>query len=92
MALDGNLTPLGIFIELAVAALGLFLGAVRKKRYGYPIAIAFLLFAGFDIGSTRGLPNNLLAILNILAIISALIAVWLLVKTGMGRRDAGSGD
>jgi hypothetical protein len=84
MALDGILTPLGIFIELVVAALGFFLGGVRKKMYGYPIAIAFLLFAGFDVGSLMGLSSDLLAALNILAIVSALIAVWLLVKTETG--------
>ncbi|MDD1719577.1 MAG: hypothetical protein LUQ25_05930 [Methanoregulaceae archaeon] len=86
MALDGILTPLGILIEIVVAGLGLFLGAVRKKRYGYPIAISFLLFAGFDVGSLMGLSADLLAALNILAIISALIAVWLLVKTEIGTR------
>jgi lipopolysaccharide export LptBFGC system permease protein LptF len=80
MALSLILTPVAMLLELVICCFGIYEGYVRKKIYGYFFAVTFLLFAFFDLLSSVGVSADTLAILNVLAVVSALGGIWILVQ------------
>jgi len=69
---------ISIFFEAVVIVLGVLLALVKKKNYGWCIALAFAIYVFYDIASmsTLEMPQALLTILFFIATISILWAVW----------------
>nr|WP_319377090.1 hypothetical protein [uncultured Methanoregula sp.] len=80
MALSQILTPVAMLLELVICCIGIYAGYAKKKIYGYFFAVTFLLFAVFDLLNSVGVSADTLAILNVLAVISALGGIWILVQ------------
>ena len=80
MALSTVITPVAMLLELVIGVLGLYAGYSLKKTYGYLFAATFLLFALFDYLNSAGVPADTLAILNLIAILAALIGMYLVIR------------
>ena len=80
MSLADIITPISIIIEVIIAIAGFYTGFVLKKQAGILFGLSFLLFAVYDILSMMAFGSDSLAIVNILAVLSALIGVYLLIK------------
>jgi uncharacterized membrane protein len=80
MSIPEMLTPIAMLVEVLVVVLGFYLGYKCKKRSGYLLAIAFLLFALYDYLESAGLSEDAMAVINLVAATSALGAVFLMVK------------
>ena len=80
MILTDLLTPLAIIIEYLVVIGGLYVGAVLKKPAGYCFAVTFLIFGLYDFLLLCGVGQDVLAVANIIAVISALYGIILLAK------------
>jgi hypothetical protein len=80
MALSSVITPVAMLLELVICALGLYAGYALKKTYGYLFAVTFLLFALFDLFGTLGFSADTLAIVNVIAVLAALIGMCLIVQ------------
>jgi hypothetical protein len=79
------ITPVAIILELIVFIMGGYAGCVLKKRYGYLFGFTFFVFALFDFFGAQGISADVLSILNIVAIISALGGMYLIVKENAPR-------
>ncbi|MCK9631534.1 MAG: hypothetical protein M0R30_07805 [Methanoregula sp.] len=80
MALSTVITPVAMLLELVIGVLGLHAGYSLKKTYGYLFAATFLLFALFDYLNSVGVPADTLAVLNLIAILAALIGMYLVIR------------
>jgi len=80
MALSPVITPVAMLIELIIGVLGLYVGYAKKKIYGYLFAITFILFALFDYLGQTGLDPDVLSIVNIIAVLSALCGMYLVFQ------------
>ncbi|MCQ1537459.1 hypothetical protein FTO68_00410 [Methanocalculus taiwanensis] len=80
MALAEMLTPVSIAIQLIIVILGCYAGFKMKIQAGFLFALTFLLFAVYDMTSMMGYGDDTLAIINIIASLSALGGIYLLVK------------
>ncbi len=78
MILADILTPVSIVIEFLIVVVGCYAGAVLKKPAGYLFALTFLLFALYDYFTIIGFSADLISVINIIAVLSALggIAVF----------------
>ncbi len=84
MALSVVITPVAMFLELVVCAMGLYAGYALKKTFGYLFAVTFLLFALFDYLSSAGISADTLAMLNVIAILAALAGMYLVLQEKTG--------
>jgi hypothetical protein len=69
---------LSILLEVVVAALGVMLAILKKKIYGWCIAITFLLYVIYDLANLLAWnisPDTLYTIFFV-ATLSILWAVW----------------
>jgi hypothetical protein len=80
MILTDLLNPLAIVIEYLIAIGGLYVGAVLKKPAGYCFAVTFLIFGLYDFFVLFGVNQDILALLNIIAVIAGLYGIVLLAK------------
>jgi len=80
MSVTDILTPLSIAGELIIVAIGCYAGVVQKKQAGYLFALTFLIFALYDYFNVIGFGADTLAVLNIIAVISALGGMVLLFR------------
>ena len=80
MALSTVITPVAMLLELVICLLGLYAGYAKKKTYGYLFAVTFLLFALFDYLNSSGVSADILAVLNVIAILAALAGMYLVVR------------
>jgi hypothetical protein len=80
MALSAVITPVAILLELVICVMGIYAGYARKITFGYLFAVTFLLFALFDYLGQIGIEADTLAILNILAVLAALIGMYMVVQ------------
>ena len=80
MILTDLLNPLAIIIEYLIVIGGLYVGAVLKKPTGYCFAVTFLIFGLYDFLVMFGIGQDLLAVANIIAVISALYGIVLMAK------------
>ena len=80
MILVDILTPISIIIEFLVVIVGCYIGGVLKKPAGYLFAVAFLLFALYDYFNIIGLGPDLIAVVNIIAVLAALGGITLIAK------------
>ncbi|MDD1690088.1 MAG: hypothetical protein LUQ66_05460 [Methanoregula sp.] len=80
MALSTVITPVAMLLELVICVLGLYAGYSLKKTYGYLFAATFLLFALFDYLNSVDVPADTLAVLNLIAILAALIGMYLVIR------------
>jgi hypothetical protein len=85
MEISSVITPIAIILELVIFIMGLHLGYILKKTYGYLFAFTFLVFALFDYFGTLGIPANILSVLNIIAILSALAGIYQIIKENAPR-------
>jgi len=71
-----------ILLEIIVAVLGIMLATVKKKKYGWCIALTFAIYVFYDLAHFRPLSvsQNLLHILFFIATISILWVVWRIYK------------
>jgi hypothetical protein len=67
-----------ILLELVVALLGLMLAISKKKRYGWFIALTFIIYVFYDLSYFLSLqiPQDLLYYLFFVATLSILWAIW----------------
>ncbi len=67
-----------ILLELVVALLGVMLAVSKKKRYGWFIALTFILYVFYDLAYFLSLqiPQDLLYYLFFVATLSILWAIW----------------
>ncbi|MFA4860844.1 hypothetical protein [Methanoregula sp.] len=80
MTYSAILTPFAIILELVVFILGVYAGYCRKKPYAYLFAVTFLIFAAFDYLGSIGVSTDIIAILNIVAVLAALAGMYLVVR------------
>lgn len=74
------LTPVAMLLELVICVLGLYAGYTLKKTCGYLFAVTFLLFALFDYFGQIGLDADILALVNIIAVLAALGGMYLVIR------------
>jgi hypothetical protein len=69
---------IAILLELVVAALGVLLAFYKKKRYGWFIALTFLLYVFYDLANLLPLPvsQDSLYFIFLAATVSILWAIW----------------
>lgn len=77
---------LSVLIECAVVILALHLAGRGRKAYGWLIAATFVLYVIFDLSriGILPLPAELSAPLFLIASVSALLAVFLLLREVTG--------
>ena len=80
MAVSPLLTPVAVILELAICILGIYAGYARNKMYGYLFAVTFLLFAAYDGLGQIGIADDILSILNLVAILAALVGMYLALQ------------
>jgi len=73
-----------ILLEIVVALLGIMLATVKKRKYGWCIALTFAIYVFYDLAHLRPLnvSQNLLHILFFIATVSILWVVWRIYKKG----------
>lgn len=71
-----------ILLEVLVAVLGVMLAAIKKKRYGFYIALTFAIYVFYDLVNFGDLnvPRNLTYLLFFISSASILWAVWRIYK------------
>ncbi|HUS76920.1 MAG TPA: hypothetical protein VMY43_13085 [Methanothrix sp.] len=69
---------LSILLEAVVAALGVMLAIGKKKKYGWCIALTFVLYVIYDLANLLALniSQDTLHIIFFVATLSILWAVW----------------
>ena len=80
MNLADILTPVSIVLEFLIAIVGCYAGAVLKKPAGYFFAVTFLLFGLYDYLSFLGIGKDLIAVVNLIAVLAALGGISLIVR------------
>lgn len=67
-----------ILLELVVAVIGVMLAVRKKKRYGWFIALTFVLYVFYDLAYLLSLQisQDLLYYLFFVATLSILWAIW----------------
>lgn len=85
MEIPSVITPVAIILELVIFVMGIYTGYVLKKSYGYLFGFTFLVFSLFDYFGTVGIPDNVLSVLNIIAIFSALAGMYQVIKENKPR-------
>jgi len=80
MALSAVITPVAMLLEVIICAMGVYAGYALKKTFGYLFAVTFLLFALFDYLNSVGLSADTLAILNLIAILAGLSAMYIILQ------------
>jgi hypothetical protein len=80
MDLSLYLQPVSITIEVIICGIGLGIGMMKKKVFGWLIALTFAIYVVYDISafSGEGLSSSTSSIIFLIASISMLVAVWLL--------------
>jgi hypothetical protein len=74
------LTPIAIVIEALIVIIGCYAGSVLKKPSGYLFALTFLLFGLYDYFYIIGFGPDMIAIINIIAVLAALGGISLLAR------------
>jgi hypothetical protein len=69
---------ISILLEMVVAALGIALAVRKKKKYGWFIALTFILYIFYDLANLFPLPvsQDLLSFVFFAATASILWAIW----------------
>ena len=80
MALSAIITPVAVLLEMVICVLGIYAGFAKKKTYGYLFGVTFLLFALFDYLGQIGLDPETLSLVNIVAVLAALIGIYMVVQ------------
>jgi hypothetical protein len=80
MMLAEIITPISIVIEFLIALIGCYAGAVLKKQAGYLFAVTFLLFALYDFFSIIGIGPDIIAVVNLIAVLAALAGISLIAR------------
>lgn len=80
MALSPLLTPVAVLFELVIGILGIYAGYAKKKVYGYLFALTFVLFAAYDYLGQTGIGDDILSIVNLVAVLAALVGMYLVLQ------------
>ncbi len=80
MILADILMPVSIAIEFVIVIIGCYAGAVKKKPVGYFFAVTFLLFGLYDYLTIIGIGPDLMAVVNIIAVLAALGGISLIAR------------
>ena len=80
MVLADILTPVSIVIEFLIVILGCYAGAILKRPTGYLFAVTFLLFGLYDYFSIIGIGPDIIAVVNIIAVLAALGGISLIAR------------
>jgi len=80
MSFSALVTPFAVLLELVIGVLGIYAGYAKKKTYGYLFAVTFLLFALFDYLGQIGLDDETLSVVNIIAVLAALIGMYMVIQ------------
>jgi hypothetical protein len=69
---------ISILLEVVVAALGVVLAVYKKKKYGWFIALTFILYVFYDLANLLplSLSQDLLSFVFFAATVSILWAIW----------------
>jgi hypothetical protein len=69
---------ISILLEMVVAALGIALAIRKKKKYGWFIALTFILYVFYDLANILPLSVSLdlLSFVFLAATVSILWAIW----------------
>jgi hypothetical protein len=72
------LQPVSILMEVFICGTGMGIAVLKKKTYGYFIALTFGIYVGYDLVAFTDTPVSptLLSIIFLLATISMLYVVW----------------
>lgn len=81
------LTPVAMILEVVIFGMGLYAGYCRKVKAGYFFALTFLIFALFDFFGMLGISTDVLAGINILAVLLASGGMYLLLEASSGKKD-----
>jgi hypothetical protein len=74
------LQPVSIAIEVIICGIGLGIAILKKKVFGWLIALTFAIYVVYDISafSWGGLSANTSSFIFLIASISMLLAMWIL--------------
>jgi biotin transporter BioY len=74
------LQPVSILIEVIICGIGVGIGVLKKKTFGWLIAFTFAMYTIYDISgyTGSGLSPDVSSIIFLAASISMLSAVWIL--------------
>ncbi|HNQ30804.1 MAG TPA: hypothetical protein PKM87_11845 [Methanolinea sp.] len=80
MDLSLYLQPLSIFIEAIICTIAIAISVVKKKMYGWFIALTFGIYVVYDIVAfmDASLSPSVVAIIFLIATLSMLYVVWIL--------------
>lgn len=90
MAVSAFLTPVAAFFEIVTCVLALVIGFSSRKIYGWLFAFTFFIFAAFDVLGGMSIPSDLLAILNLIAVLAGLCGMYLLLRENCPRCKTGN--
>jgi presenilin-like A22 family membrane protease len=80
MVLSDILMPVSIIIEFIIVIIGCYAGVVKKRLAGYLFAVTFLLFGLYDYLTIISIGPDLMAVVNIIAVLAALGGISLIAK------------
>jgi len=80
MIIADILTPISIVIEFLIVLVGCYAGMVLKKPAGYLFAVTFLLFGMYDFFYIIGISPDIIAIINLIAVLGALGGISLFAR------------
>jgi hypothetical protein len=80
MIIADILTPISIVIEFLIVLVGCYAGMVLKKPAGYLFAVTFLLFGMYDFFYIIGISPDIIASINLIAVLAALWGISLLAR------------
>ncbi|OPZ44507.1 MAG: hypothetical protein BWY93_00467 [Euryarchaeota archaeon ADurb.BinA087] len=80
MDLSLSLQPVSISIEVVICIIAIRIGLVKKKIYGWFIALTFGIYVVYDIVKylDASFSPNVVSIIFLIATLSMLYAVWTL--------------
>jgi hypothetical protein len=80
MDLAFYLQPVSILIEILICGIGVGIGILKKKTFGWFIAFTFGIYVIYDLSAFTGtsVPADALAVIFLAASISMLYAAWII--------------
>ncbi|MCK4328394.1 hypothetical protein KAX02_00970 [candidate division WOR-3 bacterium] len=79
-----TLHGVSIMLEVVVMALGIMMATIKKKFYGWLIALTFLIYVFYDLSNYLNLnvPRSFLSVIFFIATVSILVVVGWIFKKG----------
>jgi hypothetical protein len=73
-----SIHTISVLLEIIVVALGILIALGKKKKYGWFIALTYVLYVIYDLANfwSLNISKDLLYIIFLVATLSVLWAIW----------------